>query len=296
MKKKRVVITGASGFIGSFLAESISSTYEVLAICRKEAALPRKVRQVVCDVLKDPSSLERILKKGDIVVHLACSTFPAISEINPDKDIQENVNGGNKLLKVCQEKEVGKFIFLSSGGTIYGNGLDQKKETDPLLPQNTYGRMKVMLEEFIGASGLPCLILRPSNIYGRRRIAENQMLGAIDVFLHKILQNQPIKMWGNGENIRDYLYINDLVNFIILSLKDDVCGTFNVGTGVGTSLNNIVEMIEMVTGRKAYIERLPIRDNEVRANVLDISKARNIGWKPKYNLEEGVKITLHSFL
>lgn len=295
MRKNRVLITGANGFIGSFLAESLSPKYQVLAVSRKEAILPMGVEQIICDVLTDPSSLEPVLEKGDTVVHLACSTFPAISEINPNRDIQENVGGSSRLLKVCQDRGIGKFVFLSSGGTVYGNGLDRKKETDPLLPQSTYGKIKVAIEELVVASGLPYLILRPSNVYGRRIVKENQLLGAVDIFLRRILDGEKVRIWGDGENTRDYLYVKDLVAFVLHSL-DQLTGIYNVGTEVGLSLNKIVQVIEEVTDKKAQIEYLPARNTDVRANVLDVSRAKATGWSPRYSLEEGVRETLSGWL
>jgi UDP-glucose 4-epimerase len=295
MKRNRVVITGANGFIGSFLVESLSPKYTVLAVCRKEATLPKEIRQVICDILVDPSPLETILRKDDIVVHLACSTFPAISEINPEKDIRENVIGSNNLLRICRERNVSKFVFLSSGGAVYGNGLTQKKETDPLLPQNTYGKIKAAIEKLVVASGLPYLILRPSNVYGRRVVRGNQLLGAVDVFLHRISNGEAVKILDDGKNTRDYLYIKDLGAFMLHSLGH-LTGIYNVGTGVGLSLNEVVRMIEKVTDKRALTEYLPARNTDVRTNILDVSRALATGWAPRYSLEEGIRDTLKSWL
>jgi len=278
--KQRVVVTGTSGFIGSLLVKKLVPDFGVVTLQ---------------NVLTDTETAEKIIREGDILIHLACSTFPAISEQNRARDAEVNIVGTVKLLEVCKRKEVGKIVFLSSGGTVYGNGAKSHKETDALSPKSSYGVIKATLESYIQICGLRQTILRPSNIYGRRNIGENQMLGAVDIFLHRIMNEEPIRIWGDGNNVRDYLYVDDLLDFIALSLQDQVEGVYNVGTGIGTSLNQIVRTIEEMSGKKANVEYLPARETDVRSNILDASKAKQIGWVAKYSLEKGVQDMLRRF-
>ena len=278
-KNQRIVVTGASGFIGSALRTELAK---------------RKRRVVVTSLrLSDRNGFFKILRPGDIVVHLACSTIPTTSEQNPQKDVQDNVIGTLNLLAACRHKKVAKFIFASSGGTVYGNqGQHRVRESDPTEPQNAHGAMKLAIEKYISlyeSHVLASAILRISNPYGRKA-GGAKMQGAVDIFLKKGLAGEPIEIWGDGKIVRDYVHIDDVIAFFVRAIEHkNVRGVYNVGTGIGTSLNTLLKLIERTTKKKLRVRYHPSRSLDVAYNVLDIRKARAAGWKPRYTLLRGIQ-------
>ena len=278
-KNQRIVVTGASGFIGSALRTELAK---------------RKRRVVVTSLrLSDRNGFFKILRPGDIVVHLACSTIPTTSEQNPQKDVQDNVIGTLNLLAACRHKKVAKFIFASSGGTVYGDrGQHRARESDPTEPQNAHGAMKLAIEKYIGvygSRGLASAILRISNPYGRKAV-DAKTQGAVDIFLKKGLAGEAIEIWGDGKIVRDYVHIDDVIAFFVRAIEHkNVRGVYNVGTGMGTSLNMLLKLIARATKKKLRVRYRPSRGLDVAYNVLDIRKARAAGWRPRYTLLRGIR-------
>jgi len=294
-KRQRIIITGGNGFIGTFITEKLlANGYEnitVLDISHNQTI--SKVKNILCDI-SDKKILSEIIKKDDIVIHLACSCMPGISEINIKKDIEEYLIGTIALLDICTQKKIKKIIYLSSGGTVYGDkSKKSSKETDPTLPKNFYGSLKLSIEKYLEVYGylygLRYDILRLSNPYGRKNVSTKPQ-GVIDIFLEKILKDKVIELWGNGDIIRDYIHIDDVTDFIFQEINgDSPSGIYNLGTGKGATLNEIISTIEGVTGKKARIKKLPLRKIDIAHNVLDIQKARATGWTPKITLKKGIK-------
>ena len=296
LKKQRIVITGGNGFLGSFLiGKLLERGYKNICVLSqsKERPFP-EITYIVCDLEKDEIAIKNSIKKNDIVVHLACSTAPSTSENDRTKDVRSNIIGTLTLLETCVAKKIKKFIFASSGGAVYGH--DSRKnftETDSLEPKNSYGAMKVALEKYIGVFshlyGMNHAILRLSNLYGRK-IPSGLQNGAVDIFTARAKSGEKINIWGNGETVRDYIHVSDAVDFFILAIeKEEISGTFNVGTGIGTTLNEIVEGIKIATGKKLRISYHKARSVDVKYSVLDISKAKTTGWRPKLTIREGIK-------
>jgi UDP-glucose 4-epimerase len=155
----------------------------------------------------------------------------------------------------------------------------------------------VATEKYIGLFhhlySMNCTILRLSNLYGRKVLTTRQ-LGAVDIFLDQFKKGKTIEIWGDGENVRDYLHIKDAVDFLMLIVeKDEISGIFNVGTGIGTSLNGILKIIGKIVKRKISVKYSRSRNFDVRRNILDISKAKKTGWKPRYSLYTGIKEILY---
>lgn len=299
-KQQRIVITGGGGFIGSFLVERLLTLgyKNIVVLGRSKKIQSSGVEYRVCDINRDKPALNRLIRDGDIIIHLASSTMPAISEIDRIKDIKENVFGSLNLLEICGEKKIKKFIFISSGGTVYGGDKKQNvkqkfKESDNTDPKNSYGVIKISIEKYIGVFhhlyNLNHAILRVSNPYGRKFL-KNRQLGVIDVFVDQAKNNETITIRGDGSNIRDYIHIDDVIDFLVMAIENkNISGIFNVGTGVGTSLRDVIKIIEQAAGKKVRVKYRKKRNADVSHNILDITKAKKTGWGPKHILSEDVK-------
>jgi len=292
--KNRIIITGGAGFIGSHLTAALRKNgYKNLLVIDKNHPADRGVRFIKGD-FSNSRLLHQIIKNGDIIVHLACSTIPSTSEQNKEKDIMENVIGAVRLLENCRGKKLKNFIFLSSGGTVYGNISKPAKETDAAQPSNAHGLMKYLIEKYIEIHaqlyGLNYTIIRASNPYGRKVVGGIKQ-GVIDVLLKKTTDNQLIEIWGDGKVVRDYFHIDDLTALLVKIIKKPTLNqTINVGSGHGISINNLLKIIKKITGKKLKIKYLPGRGFDLPYNILNINKAKKLyGWRPKIGLEDGIK-------
>ena len=206
----------------------------------------------------------------------------------------ENVIGAVRLLENCRGKKLKNFIFLSSGGTVYGKINRPAEETDAPQPINAHGLMKYLIEKYIEIHaqlyGLNYTIVRASNPYGRKVVGGIKQ-GVIDVLLKKTTDNQLIEIWGDGKVVRDYFHIDDLTALLVKIIKKPALNqTINVGSGHGISINNLLKIIKKITGKKLKIKYLPGRGFDLPYNILNINKAKKLyGWRPKIGLEDGIK-------
>ena len=295
LKQQRIVITGGGGFIGSFLTEKlVRRGFKNIVVMDKNPRPQIGVHYVKCDVFTDQAILREQIRARDVIIHLACSTTPGLSETNYVKDAEENIVGTLKLLEICKNKKIKKFIFASSGGTIYGNRYGACKESDEIHPINFYGTIKLVIEEYLYVHkhlyDIPYVIARISNPYCRKTL-DRKKLGAIDTFLHQAIKGKPIFIWGDGENVRDYVHIDDVTDFFLLAIeKKSLQGIYNVGTGKGTTLNQILSLIGDILGYDLKPKYKPAREVDVRFNVLNIQKVKKEGWQPKYTLSKGLRV------
>lgn len=191
------------------------------------------------------------------------------------------------------EMRIPRLLFLSSGGTVYGPP-DQVPvaEDHPLRPINSYGIVKVAIEHYLAMyrqlHGIQSLAVRASNPYGPRQ-SHSGVQGVISTFLRRVHAGEPIEVWGDGSVVRDYLYVSDLAEFCVLAAGSAEVGAFNVGSGEGRSLNEIIEIISSVTGSGIRPHYKPGRPVDVPRSVLDISRAEKCpGWRPTIPLADGV--------
>ena len=294
MKKPRIVITGASGFIGTNLVKKLlKNGYKNIVAIDKNKFSDNSVKTAIGN-FNDSALLNKVIRKNDIVIHLACSTVPALSESDKEKDIKENVFGTLKLLKISTNKKINKFIFFSSGGTVYGDKnypVSEEAETSPI---NSHGSMKLMIENdikiFNRQHGLNYVIIRPSNPYGREK-SNKKNQGVIDIFLKKIINNETLEIWGDGKIIRDYIYIDDLTDLVAKTIESAVSNEIlNAGSGQGTSINDIIKIIGKITNKKIKVKYLSARNFDTPYNVLDVRKAKTIlNWEPSTKLGDGIR-------
>jgi UDP-glucose 4-epimerase len=198
------------------------------------------------------------------------------------------------MLEKCVELGVKKVVFISSGGTVYGRPAQLPiAETGATDPECSYGITKLTIEKYLALyhhlHGLDYVVVRPSNPFGSRQNPQG-IQGAIPVFLGKVAKGESIEIWGDGEVVRDYLYIDDLVDGVYLAaMSESQDRIFNLGSGKGNSLNEIVGSIRTVTGVSVRVNYNPGRSFDVPKIWLDISRAgKQLGWAPKISLDDGM--------
>jgi UDP-glucose 4-epimerase len=296
-----ILVLGGAGFLGANIVHHLVDVgHTVTLICRSNADLSRlasviNVITVYKISLTDIDEIRRIIENEEIdtVLHLVSALIPSSSFedyiIEYDKVILPTL----KIIHLLSELHL-RLIFLSSGGTVYGIGRNGIfKESDPCDPITYYGQSKKIIEEYILFAnrkyGLDYLILRPSNPYGRfQSLRANQ--GFISVVLGKAIRSEAIEIWGDGSVIRDYIYIDDFIGVLSLLIEHNISNlTLNVGTGVGHTLIDVINIVEGVTGKSIIIDFKPSRSIDVPKMILDINMITNL-FKFKFTkLEDGIK-------
>ena len=205
--------------------------------------------------------------------------------------------GSLNVLECAVKNKVSKVVFLSSGGTVYGNPVFTPiAETHPTNPICSYGINKLAIEKYCflyqQLYGLDTVILRLANPYGERQRLDSGQ-GVVPVFLGRALRNQPLEIWGDGSTIRDFLYISDVIDAITSACLYEADGSqnlFNIGSGKGISLNELIFLIEKVVDKKLDIVYKSSRSFDVPSNILSISKAQEyLAWYPKVSNEDGLR-------
>ena len=300
---KNCLILGGNGFLGSHLAEGlVEKGYDVRVFDSVRTGMSNlepargRVEFMEGDFFSEAGVLQA-LKGMDCVFHYISTTVPATAVKDPVYDIQTNIAGTVRLLQLAVDSNVERVIFPSSGGTIYGEPVGLPvHETHALNPVDPYGISKLAVERYLDhfnrAYGLDYLILRYANPYGERQSPHGQQ-GVIPVFLNRIKMGDRPVIYGDGSMERDYIYVGDAIEATIAALEKTTSHrVFNVGSGVGTSLNHLLEIMSTVTGMR--IEPVYADDTAVRVQkiVLDTSLIRDeIGWKPHTALREGIERT-----
>jgi UDP-glucose 4-epimerase len=213
---------------------------------------------------------------------------------DPSYDVESNVAASVRWLSRLGETSLRRIIFVSSGGTVYGNPQSTLiDENHPTNPTCSYGITKLALEKYIamyaGLANIDYLIMRPSNIYGKGQHLDHGQ-GVIGVLIDRALRGRPLEVWGTGENLRDYLHIDDFISAVgrILSY-DGSQRLFNVSSGVGHSVLEILEILRRQLANLPEIKCVPSRGFDVPVNILDSSRLRDeTGWQPTLKLEEGI--------
>jgi UDP-glucose 4-epimerase len=298
----KIVVTGGEGFIGSNLVPSLlNEGHQILVISqsKKNSLSPNVNLKVIEGNYGDERILDECLPQSDMVIHLAYSTVPENSMKDPVFDIKSNLVPVLGLLRKMSEFKVKKLVFVSSGGVVYGNPkMTPIPEETLLKPVSSYGISKAMIEKNIRLLAdkfkIDYSIFRIANAYGSgQHNRKNQ--GVINIWLNQIQNGKPITVIGDGEIIRDYIHVNDIVNAFQLMIDKNVNGVFNIGTAIGTSLNELIRMMENLTGKKAIIQRQQDRKYDVQSNVLAIEKFQNLtGWKPLIEIQKGLEMQIKS--
>lgn len=295
-----ICIIGA-GFIGSAIAEAaVRRGLRVRVLSRSE---PRFLSaQEACEVqvirgdARDPGAIAAALEGIDQIVYAAGHLMPGPSNVDPITDVQTSLLPLITVLEACPKRLTGGFTFLSSGGTVYGRARALPiPEEHPTEPLSSYGIMKLAGEHYVRLYatryGFDARIVRCANAFGEGQPV-NRAQGAVAVFLDRIARREPITMFGDGSVIRDFIHVADIAEAILrLGGAPPVPAIVNVGSGVGTSLRALVDLMEHVTGRFVEVVYERERPFDAPRNVLDVTRMRElIGLEPQ-TLEQGLRRT-----
>jgi len=296
---ERVLVVGGAGFLGRHLVETLVARHVPVRILDrvKPAWIGADVEFVEGDFAAT-HMLESVMDSCEAVVHLAATTIPATSNNDPEFDVTSNLTGTIRLLELAVKKRIGNFVFASSGGTVYGIPrcvpVPETAATDPLC---SYGIVKLAIEKYLRLfytlHGLHSCSLRFSNPYGEHQRPDKAQ-GVVAVFCRNVLLGRPLRVWGDGSVVRDYIYVRDMIDALVAALDHPLkAAAINVGTGQGVSINRLIERIGAVSGRPAIVDYAQGRPFDVPAIYLDIHKARHdLGWRPRTSLDEGLRRTL----
>jgi len=297
----KAVVLGVSGFLGSNLAsELLRRKVKVIGFglkdSRNHVLTEHGIEMIEGDML-DLATLKIPFDGVDWVIHYASTTSPTESMLEPKKDSM-NLTASRIIFEDAIKRSVKKIVFSSSGGTVYGDSPRVPvKETDPVHSLIPYTKTKLAVEaELIrmcqNTSTVP-VVLRYANPYGPNQYPAKGT-GVITAWLEALRDDKPIVVYGDGESARDYVYISDAVNATVAALESpNARGTYNVGTGTPTSLNELLQMVEAVTQRKLSVSRTMQRPSDVVKTIaLDSTKAfAELGWKPTTSLRDGIAKT-----
>jgi len=300
---KNCIIYGGGGFIGSHLCEELLQlNYNVTIFDKINFAKDNlksfkdKVKIIEGDFNNEYdllSSLDGI----DYIYHLVSSTLPASSNDNPVYDVESNLISTLRLLQDVVKRKIKKIVFVSSGGTVYGIPKTIPiPESHSRQPICSYGITKNTIEDYLYMHnylyGLDYTVFRLANPYGER---QNPLYaqGVIPVFIKKMLLKEEIVIWGDGSVRRDYIYIKDAITPLVKALEHKSDNkVFNLGSGKGYSVNELLDMIKRVTNMDANVKYVAGRKLDVPVSVLDISLLqKEMNYSPKTDIEKGIEIT-----
>lgn len=298
-----IAVLGGGGFIGSAIVDRLLQDGHDLRVLERPRVephrefLPREHVEWQAGDFMNLHDIGSAIEGADAVIHLVWTTIPETSKDDPVFDITSNLIASVQLLKLMVAKGVSRIVFISSGGTVYGKPIylpiDEQHPTDPSVP---YGITKLAIEKYLGLfrnlHGLDTTVLRVSNPFGPRQRPETGQ-GVVATFLNRILRDEVLEIWGDGTVVRDYIHVSDVAEAFASALAyHGPHSVFNVCSGEGTSLNELMGMIERVIGSEVSRRYTAGRPFDVPVSVLDNSLARReLGWMPRVSLEDGLAST-----
>jgi len=288
----KVLVTGASGQIGSYVLEKFVDKYEAVGIDIKPPSVEELREFVLLGDLKSFEICENVVKDVDVVIHLAAQVSVERSWKYPIFDAENNIIATLNLLKASMERSIKKFIYISSAA-VYGNPryvpIDENYPTNPISP---YGVSKLTGEYYckVFSNKLHTIIIRPFNVFSARVDPNSSYSGVIPKFILRAKQNLCPIIYGDGKQTRDFIHVKDVVGFIEIALKKGKSGeAYNVGTGKETSILELARLIMNIAGIKGELIFKKPREGDIRRSCADISKAKKLGFKPKTNLKEDLE-------
>ena len=297
----KIIVTGGAGFIGSHLVESLLNDGHELLIFdnfltgKKENLLFDGNFRLVEDNFGSKDSLSLIENfDPEVCFHLAAQSSVVVSVQDPGLDFEHNILQPVQLLNTLINSNCKKFVFTSSGGTIFGEpkNIPTTESDYSNEPASPYGVAKKKLNEIIkmmtSNTDLSYSILNLSNVYGPRQDPHGEA-GVVSIFSNKYLNGERPVIYGNGEQTRDYIFVQDVISALIKSSKIDDDLFLNIGTGIETSVNELAESLKTQFSSNLNPVYQDAREGELQRSVLDNTKARKLlNWEPQYDLNEGM--------
>jgi UDP-glucose 4-epimerase len=306
---RRVLVSGGAGFIGSHVVEAYLAAGDEVSVLDdlstgKAENVPAGAKLVRADI-RAPEARALVAGGGFTVLnHHAAQMDVRRSVEDPVFDAQVNVLGLLNLLEGARAGGVRRIVFASSGGTVYGDGAPTPTtETAAKLPASPYGTAKLTSEYYLATFaqlyGMEAVALRYSNVYGPRQNPHGEA-GVVAIFGKRLLKGEPITIFGDGEQTRDLVYVEDVAAANLLAAERPLPAlqsldsrAYNVGTGVETSVNRLADLIVQATGRPGDVRRAPARAGEILRSALAVTKAeRELGWRPRVALPDGLARTI----
>ncbi len=297
----RTAILGAGGFIGTHLTRRlVADGYAVRAFGRHFLSRPHlDGAEIFEGDFNDQTVLSTAIEGAEIVIHLIHATFPTVANIEMIADLERSVAGSVRMLNAAKAQGVRRVLFLSSGGTVYGPTVRCPiSEEHPTNPISAYGINKLAIEKYVALHetmfGLEGFVMRLANPYGPLQTGSRQQ-GLIPTVFSRMAAGQPITIFGDGSETRDYVFIDDVADAVArLVTYEGAQRCFNIGSGgAGKSIRDVVTAIEAATGLPAKIEFRPRRAFDVQSNVLDCGRLmRETGWSPQTPFDQGVARTV----
>ena len=297
----RCLVLGGCGFIGSNLVGKLLEeghqvrVFDTPTANRSNLASVESEIEFVRGTFLNASDIEESVRDVDVVFHLVGTTLPATSNANPAFDVESNVVGTIRLLEASVRQSVKRIVFASSGGTVYGEPQTIPiPEDHPTAPLCSYGITKLMIEKYLQLferlHGLSHTVLRIANPYGEYQKLTSEQ-GAVGVFLASIREGKTITIWGDGSAMRDYIYVGDVARaFVKAMTQDSPYRVFNIGSGFGLSLRDLLAKMERITRRKAHVEYSAGRPVDVSTSVLDSTRANKwMNWRAETDCDTGLQ-------
>lgn len=300
----RVLVTGGAGFIGSHVVELLLKQGHTPVVLDdlshgRSTNLPSEVEVIVGDI-RDRDLAKRAMSGVQAVAHLAAHKSVVGSMRDPHFDAEVNILGTINLLSAAAEAGTTHFVLASTGGALYGETDGRPTvEAHPTHPKSPYGLSKLAAEGYLGhfsrQVGMVAVNLRMANVYGPRQDGSGEG-GVVAIYSQKALSGDPVDTFGDGEQTRDYVYVEDVAEAFLIGLTTKESATVNIGTAIETTVNQLAREIESITGRQLNRTFQPAREGEIRNSSLDIALAeRQLGWRPRHSLIEGLAKTVAWF-
>jgi UDP-glucose 4-epimerase len=299
-----ILVTGGAGFIASHIVDAyVAQGHRVTVVDNlssgRKANLNPKAEFVQADVQSPALKSLFARSRFDVVNHHAAQIDVRKSVADPAFDARVNVLGLLNLLELSRTHGVKKFLFSSSGGTYYGECSRPGRETDSPQPLSPYGITKMASEFYIKSyqalHGMKYTVLRYANVFGPRQDPHGEA-GVVAIFGQRMLKAEPLNIYGDGKQQRDYVYVKDVAQASVAALKKGDNDIFNIGTNKATSVNQLFAEMKKLTSYPHKAVYKPARPGELFRSVLDIKKAaKGLGWKPRFSLPQGLQETIEFF-
>jgi len=293
-----ILITGGAGFIGSHTVDLfVEHGFNIVVVDRK---LPQfsNPKAIYCQLDINSAEFETVFQKYriDKIVHLAAQASVSYSVTNPLEDAQDNILASIRVIEMAKKYNVTKIV-VSSSAALYAHPqyfpIDEDHPTEYLSP---YGISKHTMEEYLKISGIDYIIFRFANVYGPRQNSLGEA-GVVAIFTDHMVQNKPVQIHGDGEQVRDFIYVKDVASAVYAGIVSSVSGeVINVSTCHDTTINELYQELKNATNYQGEVEHVPMRVGDIRKSILDNSKAQKLlGWKPAIDLRTGIKQTVEFF-